>query len=141
MYFDENKQEINAPVNMLFVEQRKNVDCSSALQSFEGPFELLHGYIADIRILAKSAINPKHFFLFVDLFTSKIYTYPMKNRSFLCTEIKLLYDEISKKRNMDKEMRIQADREFEQNEIKRINKKVHMFSSKVHGCKILQRNK
>ena len=65
----------------------------------------------------------------------------MKNRSFLCTEIKLLYDEISKKRNMDKEMRIQADREFEQNEIKRINKKVHMFSSKVHGCKILQRNK
>ena len=47
----------------------------------------------------------------------------MKNRSFLCTEIKLLYDEISKKRNMDKEMRIQADREFEQNEIKRTNKK------------------
>ena len=31
MYFDENKQEVNAPVNMLFVEQRKNVDCSSAL--------------------------------------------------------------------------------------------------------------
>ena len=61
----------------------------------------------------------------------------MKNRSLLSKKISLFYNEISKKRNMDKEMRMQADIEFEQNEIKRLNKKynVHMFSSKVRGGK------
>ena len=58
------------------------------------------------------------------------------HRSLLRNGIVLLYDEISKK-NIDKEIMIQADREFEQNEIKELNKRynVHMFSLKVRGGK------
>ena len=41
-----------------FVEQRKNID-RSTLYSFKGPFELLHADIANIRFLAKPAVDPK----------------------------------------------------------------------------------
>ena len=41
-----------------FVEQRKNID-RSTLYSFEGPFEFLHADIANIRFLAKPAVDPK----------------------------------------------------------------------------------
>ena len=34
--------------------------------------------IADSRVLAQSAADSKHCLLVFDLFTSKIYTYPMK---------------------------------------------------------------
>ena len=53
------------------------------LYSFKGPFELLHGVIVDIRFLAKSsAVVPKYCLLLVDLFTFKIYTYPIKKYVF-----------------------------------------------------------
>lgn len=55
--FDKNKQEVNAPVYMSFVEQQKNMGQSSSFYSFEGPFELLNSDIADIRLLAKSIVN------------------------------------------------------------------------------------
>ena len=67
---------------MPFVKQQKNINNFSTLCSFKGPFELLHTDIADITS-AKSAVDPKCCLLFVDLFTSNIYTYPMKNRSLL----------------------------------------------------------
>ena len=44
---------------------------------------MLHADIADLRFLAKSAADPKYCLLLVDLFTSKIYVYPMKKRSLL----------------------------------------------------------
>ena len=50
---DENKQEVNAPVYMSFIEQQKNM----GFYSSEGPFELLNSDIADIRLLAKSILN------------------------------------------------------------------------------------
>ena len=65
-----------------FVEQRKNFD-RSTLYSFKGPFELLHADTIDIRFLSKSAVDPRYCLLFVDLFTSKIYTGPMKKKTLL----------------------------------------------------------
>ena len=48
------------------------------LHSFKRPFEALQVDIAYISLSARSAVDPKFCLLFVDLFTSKIYTYPMK---------------------------------------------------------------
>ena len=39
---------------------------------------MLHAYIADLRFLAKSAAYPKYCLLLIDLFTSKIYVYPIQ---------------------------------------------------------------
>ena len=59
-----------------FVNKRSNID-HSTLYSISKPFNLLHADIADLIFLAKSTVDPKHCLLIVDLFTSKIYVYPM----------------------------------------------------------------
>ena len=131
-HYDEKSEQIYAPLSNPFVEQRKNIDRFSTLYSFESPFEILHADITDIRFLEKSAVDPKYCLLFVDLLTLKT----EKQRS-IKQKIALFYEDISEKSKTEKEMRIQTDREFEQNEIKRLNKKykVHMFYSKVRGGK------
>ena len=63
------------PLNTPFIEKREDVDMST-LYSFSGPFEALQAHIADIRFWGRSAADPKCCLLFVDLFTSMIYTYP-----------------------------------------------------------------
>ena len=102
------------------------------LYSFNKPFEILHAYIADLRILAKSAADPKYCLLLVDLFTSKIYVYPMKNRSLLAKKLELVYNDIQPKRTG--KMRLQTDKEFNQNKIKQLNKKfdVEMYHTELH---------
>ena len=117
-----------------FYESKSNVD-HSTLFSISKPFELLHGDIADTRFLAKSAVDPKYCLLMVDLFTSKVYVYPMKNRSLLAKKLKLFYDDIQKKRTGL--MRLQTDLEFKQNEILKLNNDydVEMFHTKVRGGK------
>ena len=65
-------QNNNLPLVTPFVNKRSNID-HSTLYSIDKPFELLHADIADLRFLAKSAVNPKYCLLIVDLFTSKIY--------------------------------------------------------------------
>ena len=72
--------------------KKSNVD-HSTLYSIGKPFELLHADIADTRFLAKSAVDPKYCLLLVDLFTSKIYVYLMKNRSLLAKKLKLFYED------------------------------------------------
>lgn len=49
----------------------------------------------------------------------------------------MFFKEISGKRERERETRIQADREFEQNELKKLNKKykVKMLSSRDRGGK------
>ena len=81
------------PLVTPFVDEKTNLD-HSTLCSFHEPFEMLHADIADIRFLAKSAVDPKYFFLLVDLFTSKIYVYPMKNRSLLTKKLGLFHNDI-----------------------------------------------
>ena len=74
------------------------------------------GDIADTRFLAKSAVDPKYCLLLVDLFTSKIYVYPIKNRSLLAKKLRLFYEDIKNKRTG--KLRLQTDLEFKQNQIK-----------------------
>ena len=122
------------PITTPFYESKSNVD-HSTLFSISKPFELLHGDIADTRFLARSAVDPKYCLLMVDLFTSKVYIYPMKNRSLLAKKLKLFYDDIQNKRTGL--MRLQTDLEFKQNEILKLNNdyNVEMFHIKVRGGK------
>ena len=124
----------NLPLVTPFVNKRSNID-HSTLYSISKPFELLHADIADLRFLARSAVDPKYCLLIVDLFTSKIYVYPMKNRSLLAKKLRLFYEEINQKRTG--RLRLQTDLEFKQNQIKILNNKfnVEMFHTKVGGGK------
>ena len=72
----------NLPLVTPFVDKRTNID-RLTLYSFSKPFEALQADIADLRFLAKSA---------VDLFTSKIYVFPMKNRSLLGKKLEVFYN-------------------------------------------------
>ena len=81
LYVDENNNII-APSYTPFVEQNKDND-RLTLYSFKGPFELLHADITYKDFLANLAVDLKYCLLFVDLFTSKIYMYPMRSRNLL----------------------------------------------------------
>ena len=129
-----NKNNDQIPMTTLFFEKKGDID-RSTLYSIGKPFQKVHADIADLRILAKSTVHPKYALLAVDLFTSKIYVYPMKSRKLLDRKLKLFYDEIEPKRTG--KMILQTDLEFKQNAIKKLNKEfsVEMFHTKVRGGK------
>ena len=102
-------QNNNLPLLTPFVNKKLNID-HSTLYNISKPFELLHADIADLRFLAKSPVDPKYCLLVVDLFTSKIYVYPMRNRSLLAKKLKLFYEDIMQKRTG--RMRLQTDLDF-----------------------------
>ena len=62
--FDEKKQEATSTTYMLFAEQGKDIVRLLTLCSFKTPFELLLADIADVRFLAKAAVNSKYCLLF-----------------------------------------------------------------------------
>ena len=123
------------PSHIPFTAKKSEID-RSTLYSFGGPFELLHADIADIRFFAKSAADPLYCLLIVDLFTQKIYTYPMKKRNLLSRKLEIFYEEVRNKRK-NKRTRLQTDLEFNQNEIKTLNKKynIEMFHTRTRGGK------
>ena len=133
--FDEEDEKVSFHVP--FIEQKKNIDRSSTLYSIKAPFELFHADIANIKFLSKYAVDPHYCLLFVDLFSSKIYTYPMKKRSLLAKKMEQFYEEIETKRDSKEQMRIQTDLEFRQREIQKLNQKynVLMFHTKIRGGK------
>ena len=134
---DFNNENVILQVYTSFIEQ-KNID-RTTLFSIKAPFELIHADIADNNFLAKPSVVPVYCLLFVDLFTSKVYTYPMKKRSLLKNKLEVLYKKILPKGDMKKTMRIQTDLEFQQNEIKKLSKKynVEMFSIRLRGDKVI----
>ena len=89
-------QNNNLPFVTPFVNKGSNID-HSTLCSIGKPFELLHPDIADLTFLAKSAVDPKHCLLIVDLITSKIYVYAMKNRSLLAKKLAIFYEVFNQK--------------------------------------------
>ena len=117
-----------------FVEKKSNID-QSTLYSISKPFELLHADIADLRFLAKSTVDPKYCLLVADLFTSKVYVYPMKNRTLLAKKLEILYNDLQSK--WSGKMHLQTDLEFNRNKIKELNKKndVDMFHTRLRGGK------
>ena len=90
------------------------------LYSFNGSAQALQADIAYISFLARSAVDPKFCLVFVGLFSSKIYTYPMKKRNLLAKKMELFYNNIKKKR-MGK-MRLQMDQQFKQRNTEELNK-------------------
>ena len=117
-----------------FLEKKSNID-QSTLYSISKPFELLHADIADLRFLAKSIVDTKYCLLVADLFTSKVYVYPIKNRTLLAKKSEIFYNDIKSK--WSGKMRFQTDLEFNQNKIKELNKKfdVDMFHTRLRGGK------
>ena len=83
------------PLNALFVEN-KNMICMMSY-SFSRPFESITGWYSLISFLATSAVDPKFCLLFVDLFTLKIYTNPMKKKESFSKKTELFYKNIEKK--------------------------------------------
>ena len=88
----------NLPLVTPYIDKKSNIDHSMPY-SISRPFEALYADIADLRFLAKSAVDPKYCLLIVDLFTSKIYVYQMKNRSLLSKKIEIFYNNIQPERN------------------------------------------
>ena len=133
-----DREKVRLPFYTPFVEQKKDIDHSSAVYSINAPLQFFPADVADIRFFSKSTVDPKYALLCVDLFSSKVYVYPMKKNSNLPQKLELFYQEIEPKREEnDEKMRLQTDLEFQEIEIKRLNEKynVDMFSTKVRGGK------
>ena len=92
--------------------------------------------MGNLEFLGKSATDPKYCLLFVDLFTSKVYVYPMKSRKSILNKMEIFYKEVEGKRKGQK-TRLQTDQEFKQKKIFDLNKKynVDMFLTVVRGGK------
>ena len=106
------------------------------IYSSGGPFQLLDADVCNLKDLGKSATDPKYCLLFVDLFISKIYVYPMKSRKSILSKMEIFYKEVEGKRKGQK-TRLQTDQEFQQRKVYDLNKKynVNMFSTAVRGGK------
>ena len=78
--FDDDNEKERIPFYSPFVEQKQDIDRSSTLYSINGPMQLFHADTADICFFSKSAVDPKYALLCVDLFSSKVYVYPMKKK-------------------------------------------------------------
>ena len=130
-------EDEEVPFYTPFVEQRKDIDRSSALYTVDGPLQFFHADLAYLQFFAKSAVDPKYALLCVDLFSSKVYVYTMRTKNNLPKKMEEFYQEIDAKRVKKEKMRLQVDLEFQQNKIKALNQKynVEMFSSKNRGGK------
>ena len=83
------------------------------LCSFDGPLQLIHADVGNLEFLGKNATIPRYVLLVVDLYSSKVYVYPMRSRKQILQKMKLFYDEV-KNNNKTKTMRLQVDNEFQQ---------------------------
>ena len=70
--------EEKIPIRVDYVEKRE-ID-RSTLYSFDGPFQLIHADVGNLEFLRKSATAPRYMLLAVDLYSSKVYIYPMRTR-------------------------------------------------------------
>ena len=131
------EKESKVPFYTPFVENKKDIDRSSALYTVNGPLQFCHADLAYLQVFGKSAVDPKYTLLCVDLFTSKVYVYTLKTKNNLAKKLEQFYKEIDFKRVKNETMRLQVDLEFQQNQLKKINQKynVEMFSSKTRGGK------
>ena len=59
--------------------EKREID-RSTLYSFDGPFQHVHADVANLKFLRKLATVPRYALLSVDLYSSKVYIYPMRSR-------------------------------------------------------------
>ena len=134
LFLKEEKEKILIPTVLKKINTRE-YDRHSTLFSIQGPLELLHADIADINYLKPSASEPKYILLLVDLFSSFIYTYGLKNRKNLYKKLQEFYEKINNSSKKNQHLRIQTDLEFTTSlKIKDLNKKynVEMFTTKLN---------
>ena len=79
-----------------YVEKRE-ID-HSTLYSFSEPFELIHADVGNLEFLGKNATFPRYVLVTVDLFSSKVYAYPMKSRKQIRQRLEQFYEEVETKR-------------------------------------------
>ena len=78
--YDDNEEKERILFYTPFVEQKQDINRSSMLYSINGPMQFFHADVVNICFFSKSAVDPKYALLCVDLFTSKVYVYPMKKK-------------------------------------------------------------
>ena len=117
-----------------YVEKRE-ID-HSTLYSFDAPFQLFHADVGNLEFLGKNSTFAQYILDLVDLFSSKIYTYPMKSRKQIRQKLEQFYDDVKSKRKR-KKMKLQVNQEFQQVKIKDLNdlNNVEMFSTSLRGGK------
>ena len=120
--FNKKCDEYSIPIKAEFVSKSGDID-RSTLFSIQAPIDLMHADVGDLHVLGKFAADPKYCLLLVDLFTSKIYVYGMKNRSLIPLKLEKFYKEVASKCK-NKKMRLQTDLEFKE-------KKIFAFEQKV----------
>ena len=122
-------------VNRTDYVEKREID-HSTLYSFSSPFELFHADVGNLEFLGKSAMFPGYVLVLVDLFSSKIYTYPMKSRKQVRQKLEQFYQDVKEKRK-GKKMRLLVDQEFQQLKINELNKQnnVQMFTTSLRGGK------
>ena len=74
----EKLKEEKMPTRLDYLEKRETD--RSMLYSFDGPFQLMHADVANLQFLGKSATVPRYALLIIDLYSSKVYVYPMRSR-------------------------------------------------------------
>ena len=85
----ENKPRI--PFYTRFLEQKKDINRSSSLYTVDSPLQFFHADVAYLKFFSKSVVDPKYALICVDLFSSKVYVYPMRKRSNLSQKLELFY--------------------------------------------------
>ena len=61
---------------------------------------IIHADVGNLEFLGKSATIPRYILLAVDLYSSKVYVYPMHLRKQILQKMKQFYDNIKNKRNI-----------------------------------------
>ena len=101
----------------------------STLYSSDSPFQLFHADIGNLEFLGKNVTFPQYVLVLVDLFSSKIYIFPMRSRKQIRQRLEQFYEEVESKRK-GKKMKLQVNQEFQQVRLKDLSKQnsVKMFS-------------
>ena len=97
---------------------------------------MFHADVGNLEFLGKNATFPQYVLILVDLFLSKVYTFPMRSRKQISQRLKQFYEQVKDKRK-GKEMKLQVDQELQQQKIKDLNKQnnVKIFSTSLRGGK------
>ena len=84
-------------VNRTDYDEKREID-HSGLYSFDAPFQLFFADVGNLEFLVKNAAFPQYVLVLVDLFSSKVYTYPMKSRKQIRQKLEQFYRDVQSKR-------------------------------------------
>ena len=86
--------------------------------------------------MGKNATFSQYLLVIVDIYSLKVYVYPMRSRKQILQKMKLSYDKVRSKRE-NKHMKLQVDNELQQVKFKDLDSenKVEMFTFSVRGGK------